>query len=68
MTDAICYESHMVSAYGHETPWGKPRMAQVIYAHCRELAAGVQQQIQECGGIPSVLLQEKKERVKDKNV
>ena len=58
MTDATCY-----FFYGHETPLGK-RMALQAYMHPALQGAGHKasaQQIQECGGILSVLLQEKKE-------
>ena len=55
MPHAMC-----VFLFIHETPLGKPRMALSIYI-CRHCELGiVHQQIQECGGILSVLLQEKK--------
>lgn len=65
MTDATCAFS-----YGHETPLGKHRMALQAYMPALQ-GSGHKvsaQQIQECGGILSVLLQEKKEEsFKDKN-
>ena len=62
MTDATCYESHLRFPNRYETPLGKPRMA--LQAYLQALLGTRHktspQQIQECGGVLSFLLQEKK--------
>ena len=60
----------MRQSYELQTPLGKPRMALQAYMPALQGAGhkASAQQIQECGGILSVLLQEKKEEsFKDKN-
>ena len=61
MTDATCYESHMRFPTDMKLLWESLEwLYRHICRHCREL--GIRrpaQQIQECGGILSVLLQEK---------
>ena len=60
----------MLFRSGHETPLGKPRMALQAYMPALQGTGhkASAQQIQECGGILSVLLQEKKEEsFKDKS-
>ena len=62
--------SDFSSASARETPLGKPRMALQAYMPALQGVGhkASAQQIQECGGILSVLLQEKKEEsFKDKN-
>ena len=70
MTDATCYESHMRFPTDMKLLWEKPRMALQanLPALWRARHKTSPQQVQECGGILSVLLQEKeKEGFKDKN-
>ena len=70
MTDATCYESHMRFPTDMKLLWESIEwLYRHICRHCRESGHKASaQQIQECGGILSVLLQEKKEEsFKDKN-
>ena len=65
----MLWEPHAFS-YWHETPLGKSRMALQIYLQAlwRTWHKTSPQQIQECSGVLSVLLQEKKkEGFKDKD-
>ena len=70
MTDATCYESHMRFPTDMKLLW---ESLEWLYRHILPALQGAghkasAQQIQECGGILSVLLQEKKEEsFKDKN-
>ena len=70
MTDATCYESHMRFPTDMKLLWESLEWALQAYMPALQGAGhkASSQQIQECGGILSVLLQEKKEEsFKDKN-
>ena len=70
MTDATCYESHMRFPTDMKPLWESLEWLLQAYMPALQGAGhkASAQQIQECGGILSVLLQEKKEEsFKDKN-